>query len=103
LWTAPAHPYTRALVAAQPRAIAKAADERVRDARGVDVGMSVAAAASGVPDASASWAGRCAYANRCPETIAACSGAAPDLITIGDHRSVRCHARAGQPRDDGGR
>lgn len=99
LWAAPSHPYTRALVEAQPRVVVRDGDGPPRAARRADVGLSIAATSSGAPDATASWAGRCAYANRCPEAVTACVEAAPPLVSLGGGKSVRCHKRAAAPNE----
>jgi oligopeptide/dipeptide ABC transporter ATP-binding protein len=78
LFAAPAHPYTRALLAAIPRA------ERRRGAR---VTLKPA-----LPDVGESG---CAFAPRCPHAEAACAAAPPpDMILAPGHR-VACR-RAGE-------
>ncbi len=93
LWTNPVHPYTRALVDAQPRAVARDPEAQRGAPRRPDVGLSIAASSSGAPDAGPTWADRCAYAHRCPEASSACVTAAPAWVAIGEGRRVRCHAR----------
>jgi oligopeptide/dipeptide ABC transporter ATP-binding protein len=69
----PAHPYTRALLAA------------IADADQPGPGASAARPASG-PDASAG----CPFASRCPECVDVCRQSDPEPRTLGK-RSVRCH------------
>ncbi len=78
VFTRPAHPYTRALVAAAP-AVGPAARPGVRIGRGEP------------PDPAAPPAG-CAYHPRCPFAEAACADSAADLSArpAGDGHVARC-------------
>jgi oligopeptide transport system ATP-binding protein len=76
VFRAPAHPYTRALIAATP-------SMRRRASKGK------AALAGEVPSALAPPSG-CAFRTRCPYAIKACGEAAPELTPFGDERSVAC-------------
>jgi peptide/nickel transport system ATP-binding protein len=75
LFTAPRHPYTRALIAAAP-----SPDPTVRSRRELLGGE--------VPDPTRPAPG-CAFAPRCPHADDACRAALPSLISDG-RRSVRC-------------
>jgi oligopeptide/dipeptide ABC transporter ATP-binding protein len=78
LFAAPAHPYTRSLLAAIPRA------ERRRGAR-----LSLKPALPTIADTG------CAFAPRCPHAEAACAAAPPpDMILAPGHRAA-CR-RAGE-------
>ena len=71
-----AHPYTRALLEAVPRARAGG----VRRRRGAQAIASQSAAATGCP-----------YASRCPLADQHCREAAPELRKIGHMHSAACH------------
>lgn len=75
----PAHPYTRSLIRAIPRA-----DHRV--------------VLRGIPGQAASpadWPSGCPFSPRCPLRIAECDAQMPDLAHLGDGHDVRCiRARA---------
>lgn len=76
LLDAPRHPYTRHLIAARPRVGRRRAP---------------AAAAAGEDDPNALSVPyvpgtRCAYAERCPRAVDACSGSAPALLVTGTGR-----------------
>jgi peptide/nickel transport system ATP-binding protein len=71
----PAHPYTKALLAARPRV-------------GAPRGERLNAIAGGAP-APGSTRG-CPFAGRCPLTIDACSDALPAPVTLDDGRFARC-------------
>ncbi len=77
LFAAPAHPYTRALLAALPRLGVPAARGRLPAIPGQ------------VADPAARPAG-CAFHPRCPEAFAACSRREPPLFALGDGRAARC-------------
>jgi oligopeptide/dipeptide ABC transporter ATP-binding protein len=72
----PAHPYTRALIAATPSMRRKASKDK-------------AALGGEVPSALAPPSG-CAFRTRCPHAINACSETVPPLTPLGDKRSVAC-------------
>jgi len=79
LFAAPAHPYTRGLLAAMPD---------------IDsTGAPLTAIAGNVPDLRARPAG-CGFAPRCPDADDRCRASAPPLLelpaTAGAQRSVRC-------------
>jgi peptide/nickel transport system ATP-binding protein len=72
----PAHPYTRALLAARPQ-IGAARAGKLRTIPGV------------APPAGEAPRG-CAFAGRCPLTIAACADAMPPASALGPDRYARC-------------
>ncbi|GLR84367.1 ABC transporter ATP-binding protein [Bradyrhizobium iriomotense] len=76
LFDHPAHPYTRALLAAVPRARAG----RVRRRRGAQAIASQSSAATGCP-----------YISRCPLADQHCREAAPALRRIGETHLAACH------------
>jgi peptide/nickel transport system ATP-binding protein len=71
----PAHPYTRALLAARPR-LGGSRGERLRTI-------------PGAPSSGGATSG-CAFAGRCPLTIEACSAAIPPAAPTGGDRYARC-------------
>jgi peptide/nickel transport system ATP-binding protein len=101
LFAAAAHPYTRALLDAVPRADdpdrRRRLRERARAARAAGAGGTGAGAPVLPADASTrtGWAGGCAYADRCAFAVARCRVEAPVLRDAGDGRRVACH-RAGE-------
>jgi oligopeptide/dipeptide ABC transporter ATP-binding protein len=92
----PKHPYTRGLLASVPGGIA---------------GTKLAAIEGSVPNLSNLPPG-CAFAPRCPERIAICDAALPDLVDVGLDRQARCvlhrpaastpagHGADGEPQRD---
>jgi oligopeptide/dipeptide ABC transporter ATP-binding protein len=76
IFGAPAHPYTRALIAATP-----SIRPRTR--------ASKAAVAGELPSAAAPPSG-CVFRTRCPHAIAACGETVPPLRAIGSGRRVAC-------------
>jgi peptide/nickel transport system ATP-binding protein len=72
----PAHPYTRALLAARPQ-IGAPRGGRLRTIPGV------------APPAGDAPRG-CAFAGRCPLTIEACGAAIPPALPVGPDRYARC-------------
>jgi len=76
VFRAPAHPYTRALIAATPSMRRRVSKDE-------------AALAGEVPSALAPPSG-CAFRTRCPYAIKACGEAVPKLTPLGDRRSVAC-------------
>jgi len=79
VWRSPAHPYTRALLAAAPR--------RRRAADSADAG---ADAAIELPNPLAPPPG-CAFAGRCPHATARCRSEQPLLRALANGREVACH------------
>jgi len=82
VWRSPAHPYTRALLAAAPR--------RRRAADPADVGADAADAAIELPNPLAPPPG-CAFAGRCPYATARCQSEQPLLRALANGREVACH------------
>ena len=77
LFARPAHPYTRALLAALPRLGAPAARGRLPAVPGQ------------VPDPAARPSG-CAFHPRCPEAFAPCPAVEPPLYALPGGRAARC-------------
>jgi len=78
LLTAPAHPYTSALLACVPR-LEDAGDERLA---GID----------GQPPRPGEIAAGCPFAPRCRSASEVCGEVLPALRTVGPGRAVACHA-----------
>jgi peptide/nickel transport system ATP-binding protein len=101
LFSGAAHPYTRALLDAVPRADdpdrRRRLRERARAARAAGPGVAGADRTVLPADAAtrAGWDAGCAYADRCALAVARCRGEAPALRDAGDGRRVACH-RAGE-------
>ncbi len=70
----PKHPYTRGLLASVPGGVA---------------GSKLTAIEGTVPNLASLPPG-CAFAPRCPERMATCDAALPDLTDLGDDQRVRC-------------
>ena len=79
--SAPAHPYTRALLAAIPKGI------HGRSRQGADNDTVVAA----MPDQG------CRFAPRCPQEAAICRSQAPPLVRVAGGHHARCHFAAAAP------
>ena len=75
LFSAPAHPYTKALLSSIPR---------INDNRGP------LTAIDGQPPDLAALPPGCAFSPRCPRVFDRCREAPPPELTFGDNRSVRC-------------
>ncbi|HUK12877.1 MAG TPA: ABC transporter ATP-binding protein [Thermoanaerobaculaceae bacterium] len=86
LFAAPAHPYTRALVAAQTSA-------RAHDGRFATV--------DGAVPRAGEWPEGCRFAPRCPLAFDRCRRARPALTPLGGRRQVRCFL-AGDAEEPGG-
>ncbi|MFO0236151.1 MAG: oligopeptide/dipeptide ABC transporter ATP-binding protein [Burkholderiales bacterium] len=88
-----AHPYTRALLDAVPRADDPDRRRRLR-AQARD-GRAAARLAAGMLPADAplqaGWSTGCAHAARCPHAVERCLVEAPVLRSAGDGRAVACH------------
>ena len=85
LYSAPRHPYTRALLAATPT---------------VRPGRPAAPALSGEPPSQTAPPGGCAFHPRCPDAVAECAHREPALLQIDEGHKVACHLVAGQtPKD----
>ena len=79
-FAAPAHPYSRSLIAAVPQVRARAGGERFR--------------VNGEPPSPTDPPSGCAFHPRCPLAEARCTGEAPVLRAGADGRVVACHASA---------
>jgi oligopeptide/dipeptide ABC transporter ATP-binding protein len=79
IFTAPAHPYTRALLASVPR-LGKKTDRLV--------------AIDGQPPDLAQLPSGCAFASRCPDAMDRCRLDAPPETAVGDGHAVRCWLHA---------
>jgi oligopeptide/dipeptide ABC transporter ATP-binding protein len=96
LFAAPAHPYTRGLLASLPsRALGRSGAEGGPAAR--------LAAIPGQPPAPGEVPAGCAFAPRCPEAFAACTRQRPDLYPAGEERTARCLLHAPGPEPGEGR
>jgi oligopeptide/dipeptide ABC transporter ATP-binding protein len=80
IFRAPAHPYTRALIAATPSIRARPQAER---------SFSKAALSGELPSPAAPPSG-CVFRTRCPHAIAACAETVPPLREIASGRRVAC-------------
>ncbi|MBT9488928.1 MAG: ABC transporter ATP-binding protein [Rubrivivax sp.] len=76
VFAAPAHPYTRGLLAARPRL-------------GLARGTRLATIPGRVPELHEMPAG-CAFADRCPQVTTACRSAPPPELDLGAGRTARC-------------
>jgi oligopeptide/dipeptide ABC transporter ATP-binding protein len=82
IFRCPSHPYTRALIAAEPRL----ESPRRR------AGASAARPTTTRPAEDAgSWDGACAFAPRCPHARAECAARSPAPLAIGGDHEVTCH------------
>ena len=97
LFTAAAHPYTRALMDAVPRARPGAQADARRAQRAAQAALIGAGADTG---ADRPAAGGCAFAPRCPWRQPACDQTAPELRTLAPGHAAACH-RAEQLLADG--
>jgi oligopeptide/dipeptide ABC transporter ATP-binding protein len=79
LFRAPAHPYTRALLASLPRLSAVRTGPR-----------QPLPAIPGQPPNPADLPPGCAFAPRCPEVFAPCEASRPELVDLPDGRRARC-------------
>ena len=78
LFRRPAHPYTRALIAAIPVPDPERKRERLRLA--------------GDPPSPFALPSGCRFRTRCPIASHACSASEPALVQIADDHHVACHA-----------
>ena len=78
LFDAPAHPYTRGLMASKPRLGQTMTNGRLIELPGL------------VPSLRDPIVG-CAFAPRCRFAVDRCRGEAPDIRTVGDRHAVACH------------
>jgi oligopeptide/dipeptide ABC transporter ATP-binding protein len=78
LWSAPAHPYTQALIAVAP--VADPILARIKR-------QSIDLATADAPPAPTG----CAYRLRCPRQTAICAAQAPPLAAIAEGHRVACH------------
>jgi oligopeptide/dipeptide ABC transporter ATP-binding protein len=86
VYAAPGHPYTRALLAAEPQA-----DPELQAAR------RAAAKAEAPPGTIAQTAAGCPFAARCPYVISACTAARPPLVPAPGGTEVACIRAADIP------
>ena len=80
LFTAPAHPYTKALLESVPRLGARRARLTAID---------------GQPPDLASLPAGCAFAPRCPDAMERCRAETPPETTLGDGHATRCWLHGG--------
>ena len=80
LFSAPAHPYTRALVSAIPSLKRDKTHKRIL--------------LQGDPPNPIDLPSGCAFHPRCPMATSSCRELAPTLQTVGDDRKVACHLHA---------
>ena len=92
LFASPAHPYTRALLAALPALQAGGARRPL-------------AAIPGQPPEPGARPGGCAFRPRCPDAFDRCAAERPRLIELGGERAARCFLAApdGPPAEGAGR
>jgi len=88
LFIAAAHPYTRALISAVPRAHPAAQADAARRLRAV---VQAAAAAAVAAEAESPSGAGCAFAPRCRWAQPICLQAAPALRPLGDGQAAACH------------
>src|SRR4029079_19058181 len=81
LFTSPAHPYTRALLAALPALSPRKPGEGAR--------RPLAAIPGQPPEPGARPSG-CAFRPRCPEAFDRCAAERPRLVSLGGERAARC-------------
>ena len=77
VFSAPRHPYTKALLAAVPRPIAG----RRRRRSGL----------KGSVTSQLTQAPGCPFADRCPEAVSRCHSESPALRTVAENHRVSCH------------
>jgi len=88
LFAAPAHPYTRALLAAVPD------PTRVFEAPGPEAGPAgIRAMAAGEPPQEGAIPSGCAFRDRCGDAQEACAASVPLLENLGRAHAVACHRR----------
>jgi oligopeptide transport system ATP-binding protein len=86
LFAAPAHPYTRALLAAVPD------PTRVFEARDPDAAPAgIRPRAAGEPPQEGAIPSGCAFRDRCSYAQEACAAAVPRLESVGAGHAVACH------------
>jgi oligopeptide/dipeptide ABC transporter ATP-binding protein len=94
VWSSARHPYTQALLAAQPRAAVREPPPVGRGGRALGGSgpdrAPIDGASATVPAAGVAG---CAYRKRCREAAAVCSRDVPPLVALGPGRRVRCWAR----------
>jgi len=88
LFAAPAHPYTRALIAAQPRMGHVSADGWL-------------ATLAGQPADFRTLPTGCTFHPRCPEVMSECHLSSPSLTPLGGSHSVSCWLHS-EPSAGGG-
>ena len=79
VFQAPAHPYTRALIASNP----EPDPHRERQRRHAPIRGEIPSSINPPPG--------CRFAGRCPDAIDRCRAEAPRLMPVGDDRRVACH------------
>ncbi|HVS09956.1 MAG TPA: oligopeptide/dipeptide ABC transporter ATP-binding protein, partial [Planctomycetota bacterium] len=83
----PAHPYTQALLAAEPRADPRRRRERME--------------VHGEPPSPLAPPGGCPFHPRCPVAIARCRVEEPARVRVGEGHEATCHLLEGEVAGEG--
>jgi oligopeptide/dipeptide ABC transporter ATP-binding protein len=97
VYAAPGHPYTRALLAAEPQADPELQAARRAAATAATAGAATAATAGAAPSGAAAGGTGCPFAARCPFVIPACLAARPPLVLAPGGTEVACVRAADIP------